>query len=52
MTHTDGVIAGSADVDASLLEEARKSGKAVLEYQSPDEVGFYENYNRFYDELF
>ena len=52
MTHTDGVIAGSADVDASLLEEARKSGKAVLEFQSPDEEGFYENYNRFYDELF
>lgn len=52
MTQVDGVIAGSADANTVLLDEARKSGKAVLEYQSPDEEGFYENYNRFYDELF
>ena len=52
MTHIDGVIAGSAAVDAALLDEARAAGKHVLEYQSPAEEGFYENYNRFYDELF
>ncbi len=52
MNHIDGVIAGSAKADAAILDLARKSGKAVLDYQSPDEEGFYENYNRFYENLF
>lgn len=52
MTHIDGVIAGSEKADANILELARKSGKAVLEYRSPEDEGFYENYNRFYEELF
>ena len=52
MTHIDGVIAGSEKADANILELARKNGKAVLEYRSPEDEGFYENYNRFYEELF
>ncbi len=52
MTHINGVIAASKNADANLLELARNSGKAVLEYRSPEEKGFYENYNRFYEELF
>ncbi len=51
MTHVDGVIAGSADADKALLDLARESGKKVLDWQSPDEEGFYDNYNLFYDEL-
>ena len=52
MSNVDGVIAGSAAVDAKLLDEARYAGKKVLEYVSPEEEGFYDNYTRFYDELF
>ena len=52
MSHVDGVIAGSAAVDTKLLDEARAAGKKVLEYVSPEEEVFYDNYARFYDELF
>ena len=52
MSQVDGVIAGSAAVDAKFLDEARAAGKKVLDYVSPEEEGFYDNYTRFYDELF
>lgn len=52
MSNVDGVIAGSAAVDTKLLDEARAAGKRVMEYISPEEEGFYDNYTRFYDELF
>ena len=52
MSQVDGVIAGSAAVDTKLLDEARAAGKKVLDYVSPEEEGFYENYTKFYDELF
>ena len=32
-------------------EMARQSGKPVLEYREPDEEDFFDNYNRFYEEL-
>lgn len=51
MTHIDGAIAGSRNADNGVLELARQCGKPVLEYHSPDEEGFYENYNRFYEDL-
>ena len=50
--NVDGVVAGSAQADETLLDYARKSGKKVLEYQSPEEEGFYDNYDRFYEDLF
>lgn len=52
ISHVDGVIAGSSAVKEQLLKTAKSAGKKVLEYQSPEEEGFYENYMRFYDELF
>ncbi|MGN0007118.1 MAG: glycogen/starch synthase [Alistipes sp.] len=52
MNYVDGVIAGSPNADAAILDLARNSGKAVLEYRSPEEEGFYENYNNFYENLF
>ncbi|MBQ5691974.1 MAG: glycogen/starch synthase [Alistipes sp.] len=51
LNHIDGVIAGSASVDAALLEQARAAGKKVMEYVSPSDEGFYDNYTKFYDEL-
>ena len=52
MSQVDGVIAGSAAVDTALLDQARAAGKKVLEYVSPEDEQFYDNYSRFYDELF
>jgi starch synthase len=52
MSQIDGVIAGSASVDSSLLEKAKSAGKRVMEYISPESDGFYDNYTKFYDELF
>ena len=50
--NVDGVVAGSESADSELLDYARKQGKAILEYQSPEEENFYDNYDRFYEELF
>ncbi len=49
--NVDGVVAGSAKADSELLDYARKQGKAILDYQSPEEENFYDNYDRFYEEL-
>ena len=49
--YADGVVIASKSVDAAVAEVARKSGKPVLEYQSPEEEGFFDNYNRFYEEI-
>lgn len=51
MEYADGIVAASADVDANVLEYARRSGKPLLEYQSPDAEDFFDNYNRFYEDL-
>ena len=50
--NVDGVVVGSEKADASLVDYARQSGKKVLDYQSPEDVDFYDNYDRFYEELF
>ncbi len=50
--NVDGVVVGSAKVDSGLLDYARKQGKAILDYQSPEDEDFYDNYDRFYEELF
>ena len=50
--NVDGVVAGSESADKALLDYARESGKKVLDYQSPEDGDFYDNYDRFYEELF
>lgn len=51
MQYADGVVVASKDADAKVVELARQSGKPLLEYQSPEATDFFENYNRFYNEL-
>jgi len=34
-----------------VLELARTSGKPMLEYRAPEEEGFFDTYNRFYEEI-
>ena len=49
--YADGVVIASQGADAAVVDFARASGKPVLEYQSPEEEGYYDNYNRFYEEI-
>lgn len=51
MEYADGIIVASPDVDAKVLKLARRSGKPMLEYRSPEEDGFFDNYNRFYEDI-
>ena len=50
--NADGVVVGSENADRALVEYAREKGKKILDYQSPEEEDFYDNYDRFYEELF
>ena len=52
MNYADGAVIGSERVDARTLELVRASGKPVLEYQSPAEEGFFDNYTRFYEAFY
>ena len=51
MGYVDGVVIASEGVDAAVADIARASGKPVMEYISPEEEGYYDNYNRFYEEI-
>ncbi len=51
MEYADGVVIGSEGVDESIVDMARKSGKPVLEYQSPEAEDYFDNYNRFYEAI-
>ena len=51
LTYADGVAIGSAQVSEAMLEIVRQSGKPVLEYQAREEADFFDNYNRFYEQL-
>lgn len=51
MNYADGIVAASDQVAPEILALARESGKSVLEYQSPGAADFFDNYNRFYEEL-
>jgi hypothetical protein len=51
LEYADGVVIGSSTVPAAILDMARNSGKPILEYQSPDEADFFDNYNRFYEQI-
>ena len=50
--NVDGVVVGSDKVNRELVDYARQCGKQVLDYQSPEENDFYDNYDRFYEGLF
>ena len=50
--NVDGVVVGSEKADKALVDYARESGKKVLDYQSPEEEGFFDNYDSFYEKLF
>ena len=49
--YADGIPVASPKASPELVEYARQSGKPVLEYREPDEEDFFDNYNRFYEEL-
>lgn len=49
--YADGIVVASENADKAVVEIARNSGKPLLEYRSPEEEGFFDNYNRFYEEL-
>ncbi len=49
--YADGITVASPKASPKLVEYARQSGKPVLEYREPDEEDFFDNYNRFYEEL-
>ncbi len=49
--NADGVVVGSENADKSLIAYAREHGKKVLDYQSPEDADFYDNYDRFYENL-
>ena len=49
--YADGITVASSKASPELVEYARQSGKPVLEYREPDEEDFFDNYNRFYEEL-
>lgn len=51
INHVDGLIEGSMNANKELVSYAESLSKPVLKYQSPDEDGFYDNYNRFYESL-
>lgn len=51
MEYADGVVIASANVEPAVVELARKTGKPLLEYQAPEAEEFFDNYNRFYDQL-
>lgn len=47
--YSDGVIQNSENVDQSIIEYARQSGKPVLDYQTPD--NYADACNEFYDKV-
>ena len=51
LDYADGVVLASDRLSDEVLKIVRESGKPVLEYQSPDAPDFFDNYNRFYDEI-
>ena len=49
--YADGIVFASELADPSLLEYARQSGKPMLEYENPESEEFFDNYNKFYENL-
>ena len=51
LDYADGVVLASERISEEVLQLVRASGKPILEYQSPEAPDFFDNYNRFYDEI-
>ena len=51
LDYADGVVIGSEQVSAEIVELVKQSGKPLFEYRSPEEADFFDNYNRFYEQL-
>ncbi len=51
LSYADGIVISDSGVSEEIVEIARQSGKPLMEYQSPSEANYYENYAKFYDEL-
>lgn len=51
MPYVDGVIQGSPKVNENVLKEAARLGRKTLAYRSPEENGFFDEYNSFYEGL-
>ena len=49
--YADGIVVASEQADPSLVEYARQSGKPMLEYENPQSEEFFDNYNKFYENL-
>ena len=49
--YADGIVVASEQADPSLVEYARQSGKPMLEYENPESEEFFDNYNKFYENL-
>ena len=49
--YADGIVVASEQADSSLVEYARQSGKPMLEYENPESEEFFDNYNKFYENL-
>ncbi|UOE48979.1 glycogen/starch synthase [Mucilaginibacter sp. SMC90] len=46
--YSDGIVLGSPDIDADVLNNVKNSNKSVLEF---DSTADFENYYNFYDEI-
>ncbi len=51
LQYADGVVAGSERVSPEVLEAVRANGTPLLEYSSPSDADFFDNYNRFYEAI-
>ena len=49
--YADGIVVASEQADPSLVEYARQSGKPMLGYENPESEEFFDNYNKFYENL-
>lgn len=49
--YIDGIVISSEDANPSVIKLARESGKKIFEYQDPKSEGYFDNYNKFYEEL-
>ena len=49
--YADGIVVASENANPTLVEDARQSGKPVMEFENKEEAEMFDNYNRFYEEL-